>query len=63
LLEHLPAVAVTVLLYGKQVTVRAVSRVVWLRDVEQKVKVVVIEGLKEPILLVCTDLALTMAQI
>ena len=63
LLEHLPAVAVTVLLYGKQVTVRAVSRVVWLRDVEQKVQVVVIEGLKEPILLVCTDLALTMAQI
>ena len=35
----------------------------WLRDVEQKVKVVVIEGLKQPILLVCTDLALTMAQI
>jgi hypothetical protein len=63
LLAHLPATAVTVFLYGKQVTVRAVSRVVWLRDVEQQVKVVVIEGLKEPILLVCTDLTLTMAQI
>ncbi len=63
LLEHLPTVAVTVLLYGKQVTVRAVSRVVWLRNVEQQVKVVVIEGLKKPILLVCTDLTLTMAQI
>jgi hypothetical protein len=63
LLEHLPPTAVTVFLYGKQVTVRAVSRIVWLRDVEQQVKVVVIEGLKEPILLVCTDLALTMAQI
>lgn len=63
LLEHLPATPVTVFLYGKQVTVRAVSRIVWLRDVEQKVKVVVIQGLKEPVLLVATDLSLTIAQI
>lgn len=41
----------------------AVCREVWLRDINQKVKVVVVEGLKEPILLFSTHLALSMAQI
>jgi len=63
LLDHLPAELVTVHLYGKLVTVKAVWREVWLRDISQKVKVVVVEGLKEPILLVSTDLSLTMAPI
>lgn len=34
-----------------------------LGDIERKIKVVVIEGLKEPIILVSTDLALSIAQI
>jgi hypothetical protein len=63
LLTHLSAEAVSVHLYGKIVTVHAVCRVVWLRDHNQKVKVVVIEGLKEPIILFSTDLSLSMAQI
>jgi len=63
LLTHLPTEAVSVHLYGKIVTVHAVCRVVWLRDYNQKVKVVVIEGLREPIILFATDLSLSMAQI
>ena len=63
LLDHFPAERVTVHLYGKLVTVKAVCREVWLRDINRKIKVVVIEGVKEPIILLSTDLALTMAQI
>ena len=48
---------------GKIVTVQAVCREVWLRDFNQKVKVVVIVGLKKPIILFSTDLTLSMAQI
>ncbi len=36
---------------------------VWLRNIPRKVGVVVIEGIKEPVILVCTDLSLTAAQI
>ncbi len=63
LLTHLPAEAVSVHLYGKIVTVHAVCRELWLRDFNQKVKVVVIEGLKKPIILFSTDLSLSMVQI
>lgn len=63
LLSHLPVETVSVHLYGKLVTVRAVCREVWLRNISQKVKVVVIEGLKKPIMLIATDLTLTVAQI
>ncbi|RLC83871.1 MAG: hypothetical protein DRI79_13535 [Chloroflexi bacterium] len=63
LLTALPSELVSVHLYGKVVTVRAVCREVWLRDISQKVKVVVVEGLKEPIILFSTDLALSIAQI
>lgn len=63
LLTTLPTQLVSVHLYGELVTVRAVCREVWLRDISQKVKVVVIEGLKEPVILFTTDLALSMAQI
>ena len=63
LLTALPAQSVSVHLYGKVVTVRAVCRVVWLRGISQKVKVVVVEGLEEPIILFATDLTLSMAQI
>jgi hypothetical protein len=63
LLTTFPAQSVTVHLYGEWVTVQAVCREVWLRDLHQKVKVVVIEGLKEAVLLFSTDLTLSMAQI
>lgn len=63
LLTALPTELVSVHLYGELVTVRAVCREVWLRDISQKVKVVVIEGLKEPIILFATDLTLSLAQI
>ena len=62
-LTALPTQLVSVHLYGELVTVRAVCREVWLRDLHQKVKVVVIEGLKEAVLLFSTDLTLSMAQI
>ena len=51
------------MLYGKLTDVVFVVRDVWLRDVAQKVRVVVIEGAKEPIILVCTDLSLSALQI
>jgi len=63
LLAALPTELVSVRLYGQVVTVCAVYREVWLRDISQKVKVVVIEGLKEPIILFATDLTLSPAQI
>ena len=63
LLTHWPTQAVKVDLYGKTVIVHAVCRTLWLRDFNQKVKVVVVEGLKKPIILFSTDLSLSMVQI
>jgi DDE superfamily endonuclease len=50
-------------LYGTLTEVVFVVRDVWLRDVAQKVRVVVREGAKEPLILVSTDLALSALQI
>jgi hypothetical protein len=50
-------------LYGTLTEVVFVVRDVWLRDVAQKVRVVVLEGAKEPIILVSTDLSLSALQI
>jgi hypothetical protein len=50
-------------LYGKLTEVVFVVRDVWLRDVTQKVRVVVLEGATEPLLLVSTDRALSALQI
>jgi hypothetical protein len=50
-------------LYGKVTEVVFVTRDVWLRDVAQKVRVVVLEGAKEPFILVSTDLTLSALQI
>jgi len=50
-------------LYGKLTEVVFVVRDVWLRDMAQKVRVVVLEGAKEPLILVSTDLALSALQI
>ena len=50
-------------LYGTMTEVVFVVRDVWLRDVAQTVRVVVLEGAKEPLILVSTDLALSALQI
>ena len=50
-------------LSGTLTEVVCVVRDVWRRDVAQKVRVVVLEGAKEPIILVRTDLALSALQI
>jgi len=63
LLNHFPVEKVDVFLYGHTATVHAVCRDVWLRDVCRKVRVVVVEGFKEPIIFVSTDLGLSIAQI
>ncbi len=58
-----PHETVTAHLYGKVVEVSVVVRDVWLRDVSEKVRVVVVEGVQRPILLVCTDLSMSAGQI
>lgn len=63
LLTALPPELLTLQLYGETVLLHAVCAEVWLRDLEKKVKVVVIEGIKEPILLLSTDLTLSISQI
>lgn len=63
LLDHLPVETVSVHLYGKLVTVETVCCEVWLRDIDRKIKVVIIEGIKDPVILLSTDLTLTIAQI
>jgi DDE superfamily endonuclease len=50
-------------LYGQLTEVVFVTRDVWLRDVAQKGRVVVLEGAKEPFILVSTDLTLSALQI
>jgi hypothetical protein len=50
-------------LYGKLPEVVCVGRDVWLRDAAQQVRVVVLEGAKEPCILVSTDLTLSALQI
>jgi len=58
-----PHETVTAHLYGKVVEVSVVVRDVWLRDVSEKVRVVVVEGIQRPILLACTDLSMSASQI
>jgi hypothetical protein len=50
-------------LYGTLTEVVFVVRDMWLRDVAQRVRIVVLEGTKAPIILVSTDLALSALQI
>jgi hypothetical protein len=58
-----PHETVTAHLYGKLGEVSVVVRDVWLRDVSDKVRVVVVEGVQRPVLLACTDLSMTASQI
>ncbi len=63
LVESFPTECVTVFIYGKLRTFHVVTRDVWIRDVVQKVRVVVIQTTGEPIILLSTDLTLTARQI
>jgi hypothetical protein len=54
---------ITAHLYGKLVEVSVVVRDVGVRDVTEKVRIVVVEGVKRPFLLACTDLTMTAQQI
>ncbi len=54
---------ITAHLYGKAVEVSVVVRDLWLRDVDEKIRVVIVEGVQRPYLLACTDLSLTASQI
>jgi hypothetical protein len=59
LLTELSPMEVTVRVYGKLSKVHCVVRDVWLRGIEQKVRVVAIEGIRRPVLLISTDLSLS----
>jgi len=63
LLKSFPTESITVFIYGKLRTYGVVTRDVWIRDVAQKVRVVVIQTIGEPIILLSTDLTLTARQI
>jgi DDE superfamily endonuclease len=59
LVDMEPMTELTVRIYGKEERLWVVARDVWLRDVTQKVRVVVVATKREPILLVSTDLTLS----
>jgi hypothetical protein len=63
LLKSFPTECVTVFIYGKFRTFHVVTRDIWIRDVIQKVRVVVIQAAGEHIILLSTDLTLTARQI
>jgi hypothetical protein len=49
--------------YGQLSRVAVVTRDMWLRDINQKVRVVIVQSNKDPIILVSTDLTLSSAEI
>lgn len=63
LLKLFPTEPVVVYIYGKLTHVTVVTRDMWLSDICQKIRVVVFEGINEPIILISTDLTLTAAEI
>ena len=63
LLTHFPRETISVFLYGEVVPLAVVVRDVWIRGVNKKVRVVVVEGIKEPLIFLCTDVTLSAAQI
>lgn len=63
LLTHFPRETISVFLYGEMVHLSIVMRDVWVRGIQQKVRVVVVEGIKEPLIFLCTDLTLSAVQI
>jgi hypothetical protein len=63
LVDHFTPQTWNVWLYGEQRQVRAVSRILQLRNFKRKVKVVILADIQKPVLLLSTDLTLTAAQI
>ena len=63
LLQELPTQSLWVQIYGKKMLVEAVERDVFIRGFASKVKVVVAQGIQQPILFLSTDLTLTPTQI
>ncbi len=63
LLKEFSPQKILVNIYGKQAEVEAVERKVFLRGFQPQVKVVVVAGVKEPIIFLSTDLSLSAAQI
>ena len=63
LLQEFTPQKLSLKIYGKQVQVEAVEREVFIRGFQPKVKVVVAQGQKEPIIFLSTDLTLSAAQI
>jgi len=63
LLKSFSPQRIKVNIYGKIALVDVVVRDMGLRNISQKIRVVVVEGLRETIILVSTDLTLTPAQI
>lgn len=64
LLKAFPRQSVSVETYGQRRTLQVVTRELWIKDVLlQKVRVVVVETLAEPLILLSTDLTLSAQQI
>jgi Transposase DDE domain len=63
LLKEFKPQSLSVKIYGKSIQVEAVEREVYIRGFQPKVKVVVMKGDKEPIILLSTDITLTAIQI
>jgi len=63
LVKSFPTECITVFIYGKLRTFHVVTRDIWIRDVAQKMRVVVIQTIGRPIILLSTDLTLPARQI
>ncbi|MCC5617635.1 hypothetical protein LC605_21590 [Nostoc sp. CHAB 5836] len=63
LLQEFKPQSLSVNIYGKPTQIEAVEREVYIRGFQPKVKVVVVKGAKEPIILLSTDITLTAIQI
>ena len=61
LLQKFTPHKLSVKIYGRQVSVEAVERDVFIRGFQPKVKIVVAKGKKEPIIFLSTDLTLSAA--
>ena len=63
LLREVSPQKILVNIYGQQAEVEAVERKVFIRGFQPQVKVVVVQGVKEPIIFLSTDLSLSATQI
>ena len=63
LLTHFQPQTISVFLYGKTLDLTVVVRDMWIRDVTQKVRIVVVEGITAPLIFLSTDVSLSAKQI